>query len=535
MKTVRQLYCRFSHIFNHNRNRPCDRFVAGIWVLIAGFFRYRFRYRRLAGDSFALPAWLHPLSSSTYHLLQLPSLVFRAAVRSRIGGFSTAQVWAHLKRVFCLSLFGLASLAIAADAQWPITVPELVRDELVAVTLPTALFANGQADATTLRVRGNQGGEIPVRYEPLQTVIHARRRISTAPFAMVAAEMPDGALRLTLRRPMPPAPAPAVDPIEGLTIRTPLRDFEQQVSVEFSNDGVNWTVFVEQAPLFDFSRHADVRRTEIVFPSGLTNQHLRLTFEQAMDVREQLTALITATQSEVLGATESRAVHVDTRPFNVETVSGWTSSRIEASRKPVQADYPITWTALTNGVPRGKTRYTIEAQGQPLTHVAITIPGDYASWPYTLTCDSLTATRLLAQGVLKQFRFRGSTDASTTINFSEIRAQRYVLTFDHPHADITAITASGPSYRFVFPARPLHRYTLLQLLEPDMRLPDATQIIALLGRDVQPVEGSLEATPRPAEARGTGYAWLRRHFFHIGIGVALLALAFSLSRAMRRL
>lgn len=441
---------------------------------------------------------------------------------------------ANLKLITCLGLSGLVSLALAADTQWPITAPALTRDELIAVTLPTPLFANGQTDATTLRVQDDQGNEIPARYEPLQIVRHARRRIPTPPFAMVAAEMPDGALRLTLQRPQPPVSAPPPDALEGLSICTPLRDFEQRATVEVSDDGVVWTPLVAQAPLFDFSRHANVRRTEIVLPTGITNQHLRLTFEQAVDAREQLTALITATQLADGGITQSRAVTVDTRPFRVESVSGWTASTIESRRESVLTGYPVTWTPLTNGVPRDKTRYAIEAQGQPLTHLTLAIPGDYASWRYTLTIDSPTAAAPLARGVLTQFRFRGITDAATTIVFTETRATRYLLTFDHPRTDISDITAKGPCYRLVFPARPQRHYTLMQLREPGIRLPDATQVAALLAKDIQPLEGTLEAIPQPAAPR-RGYDWLERHLLHIGIGVALLGLSASLFRALKRI
>lgn len=450
----------------------------------------------------------------------------------RIRFFDQWSRW-NLKFIISLSSFALASLAISAETHWPITVPELTRDELIAVALPSPLFANGHVDATTLRVRDNQGVEIPARYESLQTVRHASRKISTTPFAIIAAEMPDSALRLTLRRPH--SKAGPIEKIEGLTIQTPLRDFEQEVKVEISDDGVTWVTVVEQAALFDFSRHADVRRSEIAFPSGITNLNLRLTFEQAVDAREQLTALITATQLETGGTTESRAVQVDTRPFHVESVRGWTSSQVEASRQPVLIDYPIDWKPLTNGVPRGKMRYVIHASGQPLTHLDLAVSADYVSWPYTLTSDSTTTMPPLARGIIKQFRFRGITDAATTIAFSETRTQRYLLTFDHPLAEVTDITAKGPRYRVIFPAQPNLSYTLIQFQKSQKRLPDTTQIITLLARDIQPIEGTLEVTPHPVAAQQRGYDWLRRHFLHIGIAAALVALTFSLGRAIRRL
>ncbi len=433
----------------------------------------------------------------------------------------------------CLVFVGLASTILATDTHWAIEAPVLMRDELIAVALPPPLFANGQADAMTLRVHDEQGGEIPVLYESLQSVAHVRERIRTVPFKMVAAEMPEGALRLTLRRAFSKTePNLSTSILEGVEIKTPIRDFEQKVRVEGSDDGATWTTLVEQAPIFDFSRHANVRRTEIAFPSGITHEYFRLTFEQAVEAREQLTSLITSTQSEESGLTQSRAVQVDTRPLLVESVNGWNTSLVQSSRKPVLTNYPVVWTLQTNGVPRGKTRYAIEATGQPLTQLVLAIPADYASWPYTLSVDSPTATPTLARGVLKQFRFRGTTDSATTIGFSETRAERYLLTFEYPKADVSDIHASGPSYRVVFPARPEQRYTLIQLQEPATGMPDTTQIVALLARDIQPIEGTLLVTPHHTKAQSHATDWLRRHLFPIGVGVALLALAFSLSRAV---
>ena len=431
---------------------------------------------------------------------------------------------------------GLALMQVAfclpAETHWRVIVSSLARDELIAIALPSPLFARGPVDAATLRVRDDRGGDVPTCYEAIQTVAHTRRHVPTAPFDLVAAELPGGTLRLTLQR---PATKPPEGAIEGITIQTPLRNFEQQATVEISDDGVAWTTLVAHAAIFDFSRHADVRRTEIAFPGSLTNRHLRLTFTQAVDVREQLTALITDTQASAGDATRSRAVQVDSRPFHVAAVRGWTSSRIEASREPVLVAYPIAWTPLTNGTPRGRTRYAIDAQGQPLSRLALTVPGDYASWRYTLTADSAAPSGPLAQGLLTQFRFRGVVEGSTAIVFPETRARRYLLTIDHPRATVSGIQAQGPGYRLVFPAQPQRRYTLIHLQEPGAQRLVAAQIADLLAKGVQPIEATLAPTPQVATTRGRGFDWLRRHAFHVGVGVALLALAASLAKAMRRI
>jgi hypothetical protein len=438
-------------------------------------------------------------------------------------------------RVASCFLLLSATLLLSAETQWPVTLPEQARDELIAVTLPTQLYANGQADAATLRIRDGEGGEIPARYEPVQIVGRTRRRIDTPPLAMVAAETPANTLRLTVRRPRPSTPAAATDaPLAGLTVQTALRDFEQQVTVEVSDDGVNWSTVVQRAALFDLSRHANVRRTEIAFPAAVSNRLLRLTFEQAVDSREHLTALITTTE-QVGGAGQSRAVQVDTRPFRVDAVCGWITTYDDESRKPVLAGYPVAWSVVTNGVPRDKTRYAIEAQGQPLTQLTVAIPADYASWRYTLTAESPAPSRFLAQGMLTQFRFRGITDQSTAIDFSEVRAERYVLTLDQPQAALSGISATGSLFRLVFPAQPRRAYTLVQLPDPDARIPSATHIGTLLDKGVEPLEGKIAPTAQASEASPPWAGKLHRYLLPGGIVIAMLALAFSLVKAMRRL
>ncbi len=440
----------------------------------------------------------------------------------------------NVRFVSCFLLLS-GTLLLSAETQWPINLPELTRDELIAVTLPAQLYANGQADAGTLRIRDGEGGEIPARYEQVQIVGRTRRRIDTPPLAMVSAETPANTLRLTVRRPLRSAPSADTDaPLAGLTVQTALRDFEQQVTVEVSDDGVTWATVVHRATLFDLSRHANVRRTEIAFPAAFSNSLFRLTFEQAVDTREHLTALITTTE-QVGGAGQSRAVQVDTRPFRVDAVRGWITSYDDESRKPVLAGYPVGWSMVTNGLPRSKTQYAIEAQGQPLTRLTMAIPSDYASWRYTLTAESPSPSRFLAQGMLTQFRFRGITDQSTTIEFSEVRAERYVLTLDQPQAALSGISATGSVYRLVFPAQPQRAYTLIQLPEPDARIPSAAHIGMLLDKGVEPLEGKIAPTAQAGAASPWWSGTLHRYLLPGGVVIAMLALAFSLVKAMRRL
>jgi len=436
-----------------------------------------------------------------------------------------------------LSTLLVVAAPLLADTRWPIALPDRTRDELIALPLTPPVFAAGQIDAATLRVRDAAATEIPSLYEPLWIVGRERRRIETGPFEIIRAETPGKALRLTLRRPLPTAGDETA--LEGLSVSTGLRDFEQQVLVEASDDGETWLPVVRNAVLFDLSRHAAVRRTEFALPAGMTRQWLRLTFEQAIDTREQLTALVTDTRQSDGGNSQTRAVQVDTRPFHVDAVSGWIYRLVDQPRRPQQMAYPVVWTPKTSGVPAGKTVYEIKADGAPLTSMTIDLPTDFASWTYTLAAEQRlgveTRTRPIAQGTLSQFRFRETTEKHTTIAFAETRAARYVLTIDRPAAPITAIRAEGPCYRLVFPAAKSVVYTLDHLDEPTAATAATGDISRLLSQGVQPLNGTIQTDwpdiVRPPFWQGR----LQRLLLPGGIVLALLALVFSLVKAVKKI
>ena len=76
----------------------------------------------------------------------------------------------------------------------------------------------------------------------------------------------------------------------GLSLITPLKNFEQQVRVLTSTDGQLWEPPVAQTMIFDYSRFMDVRNDKVSF-EPTARRHFRIiiddvTAEQQSDLME---------------------------------------------------------------------------------------------------------------------------------------------------------------------------------------------------------------------------------------------------------
>lgn len=420
---------------------------------------------------------------------------------------SSPAPWRLLVAGGCLS----AASALAAPAcRAPVVFAPQAREELVAVTLSSNVFAASRDDYADLRVLDDAGRPVPFVLETLAERHSATVRRDCPAYAPQARELEGQALEIvSVLDPKTPSPT-------GLTIDTPLRNFRQRVkvegSVEGSTDSSAWRVLADGAVLYDLSRFVDVRHCEV---SWGTNgcRRFRITFFDATrdrpdDVREVTSGT---------GGTNVRQ-NVRTEPFRVNTVRFWRTEAVEAGNTPVRKPYLLTQDPAASKPAAGQ--FVFRSTREPLLRITFDTTNRLFHRSYRLygrnepaRLGEDTPGRLLASGMLTQIQFQEISRRDLAVDFPASRFREYVLQCEPSageEADITVARAEGIVPQVIFAATPGKSYALL-FGDPDAEypaLPEAATIRTLLanqGRLVQATVGDVAGAPA---APRTWRGWL---------------------------
>jgi len=190
---------------------------------------------------------------------------------------------------FAFIAWAAAGPALAAEPAFQfskeIQSPALKQEELLAVPLDSDVFAATQEGLADVRVLDGEGNPVPYLLRQAQTT-RARRVRKTWPARNFSARpLDDGGLEITVELDKDD-PHP-----NGLTLVSPLTNFEQRVRVEASADGEQWEPAGNETLIFDYSRYMDVRRDGVSFPET-AKRHFRIVIDDVtVEQESELLAL----------------------------------------------------------------------------------------------------------------------------------------------------------------------------------------------------------------------------------------------------
>src|SRR5262249_26261559 len=127
----------------------------------------------------------------------------------------------------------------------------------------------------------------------------------------------------------------------GLSLITPLRNFEQRVRVYTSDDGKDWQPAGDEAVIFDYSRYMDVRSDSVPFPET-ARRHFRIVVD---DVTAEQQSQLVALTRRLQGADETERteqVVVDRRPFRIDRVEFWREAESDQATGDEKTSYPVS-------------------------------------------------------------------------------------------------------------------------------------------------------------------------------------------------
>ena len=429
-----------------------------------------------------------------------------------------------------------------------VTLPEPTQDEeLAQVLLTPEMFAVTLDNFADIRVvRRGTGQMVPCLVECVTEEQRKIRRVHEPLSLTHTADTADNQLRVTFQRQRKPAGQEQF-PLLGLTVKTPLRDFERYVQVEVSEDGNAWKTVVEQARIFDVSSFADLRVTDIVLPP-VSQHHIRLTFNKHDQQTSAVTQVRTSADAQGEVSAIDRSFREEQRPFRIDKVDGWCEEAYwERDVRPLRTRE----IRVTDAKPsrfkddfKDATLMCFEAGRVPLESLALDTPERFVNVTYQLFMeatrdDGETYWSRVAGGALTRTAFRDYRSEQMTITWPSTRAERYCLVLPNK-GDTPALTfaeAKGPDYRVVFPYAKGDSMDLI-LGNPDAKTAahHASQIKMLMRTVTQP----LTAEPSPLEQNP---AWNGKAELNINMTLVLSAvivlvvivLGFALVAATRRL
>ena len=443
-----------------------------------------------------------------------------------------------ISRWLCLSGSGCLLSALVAGAapanRAPIQFPPLAREELVAATLSSNVFAASRDDYTDLRVLDDAGQAVPFVLQTLTTRKTTTLMRDCPAAAPQARELENQALELTFAL-LPDVPSPT-----SLTIETPLRDFQQRVQVEGSVDGITWQVLVNSALLYDLSRFVDVRQCDVSW--GANNcRRFRVTFFDATRDRPD-------TVREVTSGTRGTNVRQNVRsePFRVQRVRLGRAEPVVSGSTPVRVAYPLSYDEAASKKEIGQ--FVFRSSREPLTQIVLSTTNRLFHRSYRLYGRNEPVRPgddapglLLASGVLTQIRFQEISRTDMTIDFPLSRFREYVLVAETAAGDATGLAlarAEGVVPRIIFAAVPDRTYALL-FGDSDADypvLPETAALQTLVSGNRQFMEARVgDATGAPGAPR-SWKGWLNSTAVMIGaMAIAGLLLTLMLISAGRKM
>lgn len=317
--------------------------------------------------------------------------------------------------------------------------------------LPAATYARLARDFADLRIVRADGEEVP---RLVRKRVEQRRERITRHFAaelLSFEQLPDGAAEILVKARKETVTRPHV-----LTIETPLRNFEKDVTVLGSDDRQTWRELAAAEPIVDYSRFVDLRRTAVSFGPAVMTYFKVLVSRVSRSRQSPLTRIVRETRGgEPVSEIEKTSFRRS--DFRIDRVTLGEYRHVVSKREPVMRTYPGSIVSIERDGNAKTTRVTVDAGGVPVTEFRLAIADENFSRPVVVQArrrDRDDAWRRVGGGTLRSIRLGTYSEEELTITTAdENRAPTYRLVIDDgdsPPLRIEDVTLRGPVYDVVF-------------------------------------------------------------------------------------
>jgi hypothetical protein len=382
-------------------------------------------------------------------------------------------------------------------------------EALVAAPFDAEVYAGTRAEFPDVRTFDGQGREVPFLVEKVtETRTHTVRE-RCASRVVSLNEQADGVEVIIQLQDATPA-------AEGLTIYTPLQNFERRVRVFGREEGMGWKPLVADGVVFDYSRYMDISNGEIRLPKNGCRQ-LKISIAGITDVGESPLMELTRKYRGGKEAERTERTILERRPFRIDRIELWHENDEKFYEYDKKTDYPVEQYRVEQDAADKSTVVSVRTRREPLTGLTVeTSDRNFSRWA--------VVEAPVERGVRKEWVEIGR-DRLSLVDFGKYHSQALGISFperrqgeyrivihneDNPPLRVTGVKARGNVFRAVFLAAAKETYRL-GYSSDDAREPnyDAAAVLAPLRLEgQQPVEARLgqqvanpASRPSPATMR----------------------------------
>ncbi len=424
--------------------------------------------------------------------------------------------------------------------------PPAKEEEILSFTLDSDMYAAMRDGLPDLRILDENDAGAPYQIEP-DVEFREERTRHTGSLEVVSLREEGNAIEVRVRL---PKDAPAA---EGFQFFTPQVDFERKVKVFGSTDGAAWTLVVNNAMIFDYSRYMDVSQRDVALPSqgpqaGYRFREFKLSIEDVTDEMESPYKHLTRTFRGGKEEERKESTSVERRVFRIDRIAYFRHTTQQHVKKSRTAAYPVAGFEKEEDARKQETILHVRTRREPLTSFTLQTPSRNFYRRAAVQVPEVhgvnTEWRTVGSVTLSNFRFRSLRREQLTVAFPEQRREEYRIVIsneDNRPLDIQGVKAEGNVYRAVFLAEEGKRYRVFYGSEGAERPKyEAATVLATLRESFQPTPVTLAAQVDNASYGGEPGLTLHNvlnNWVFLGavIGLMVVVLAWGLFHAGRQL
>ena len=374
----------------------------------------------------------------------------------------------------------------------------------VAVALDAHVYANSLPDLADVRVLNQAGREVPRVILPERDYTFEERHTPRAARITRLDPLAKGGLAVECELERTNAVS-----LTQVRLSTPLRNYEQTVTVFVPEPEGAWRPLKAAEPLFDYSRYADVSKATVDLPA-VTNRQFRLVIGQADD--QVFSSYTSLTEEHAGGQTTQRLFKrysVESRPFRIDAVSFRDTEWLAVPNTKREERVAARGVAVEEDAGQKATLLTFEAGRAPVIGIAVAPEQQNFERRVTVEAPAPGGWQKIREGRVMRSRLPGvAPEERLEVALDETRAERLRVRIHNDDNPPLTFGDGGLSlvlhrYCVAFIAEKGERYRLVYGNPEVQAAPVYEQgVTAYLGRGQKAAEWALAPAPEGAVTYG---------------------------------